>query len=124
MNITNLSREFFPPFITKLLLVFSKFNPQHPQPSSSGDAVDPELPDLAAGDDTVGVDPVEVPAEAAGLVVVHCHHHIHMDWTDVMIGFCLTSAIEMALVSVQVHAQLSATFHLLSLAVLFFLANS
>ena len=63
--------------------MLSKF---YPQASSSSDTVDPELPDLAARDDAVGVD----PAEAARLVVVHRHHrHVqhHMDWTDVMIGF-------------------------------------
>ena len=59
MNITTILKEFFLPLITKLLQLFSKFNPQ---PSSSGDAVDPELPDLAAGYDDV--DPVEVPAVA------------------------------------------------------------
>ena len=57
----NILKEFFP-FITKLLQLLSKLNPQ---PSSSGDAVDP---DLAAGDD--GVDPVHV-----------------QDWADLMIGF-------------------------------------
>nr|POE56999.1 hypothetical protein CFP56_45530 [Quercus suber] len=112
MNISTTLKEFFLPLITKLLQLFPKFNPQHPQPSSSGDAVDP---DLAAGDD--GVDPVEVPAEAAALVVVH--HHIHIDWADLMIGFCLSVAIEMASVSAQINTQLSATFHLLSLAILF-----
>ena len=115
MNITTILKEFFLPFITKLPQLFSKFNPQ---PSSSGDAVVPILPDLAAGDDTVGVDPVEVPAEAAGLVVVH--HHIHnMDWADLMICFCLSVALEMASLSAQINTQLSATFHLLSLAILF-----
>ncbi|KAK7852612.1 hypothetical protein CFP56_038511 [Quercus suber] len=116
MYITNILKESFLPFITKLLQLFSKSNPQ---PSSSGDAVDPELPDLAAGDD--GVDPVEVPAEAAGLVIVHRHHHhhIHMDWADLMIGFCLSVALEMASLSAQINTQLSATFHLLSLAILF-----
>ena len=113
MNITTILKEFFLPLITKLLQLFSKFNPQ---PSSSGDAVDPELPDLAAGDD--GVDPVEVPAEAAGLVVVHLHIH-NMDWADLMIGFCLSVALEMASLSAQINTQLSATFHLLSLAILF-----
>ena len=114
MNITTILKEFFLPLITKLLQLFPKFNPQHPQPSSSGDAVDP---DMAAGDD--GVDPVEVPAEAAaGLEVVH--HHIHnMDWADLMIGFCLSVALEMASQSAQSNTQLSATFHLLSLAILF-----
>ena len=112
MNITTILKEFFLPLITKLLQLFSKFNPQ---PSSSGDAVDPELPDLAAGDD--GVDPVEVPAASARLVVVH--HHIHMDWADLMIGFCLSVALEMASLSAQINTQLSATFHLLSLAILF-----
>ena len=113
MNITTILKEFFLPLITKLLQLFPKFNPQHPQPSSSGDAVDP---DMAAGDD--GVDPVEVPAEAAGLVVVHHHIH-HMDWADLMIGFCLSVALEMASLSAQINTQLSADFHLLSLAILF-----
>ena len=93
MNITNILKEFFLQFITNLLQLFSKSNPQ---PSSSGGAVDP---DLAAGDD--GVDPVGVPAEAAALVVVH--HHIHnMDWADLMIGFCLTAALEMASLYTQI----------------------
>ena len=108
MYITNILKESSLPIFTKLL---SKF---YPQASSSSDTVDPELPDMAARDVTVGVE----PAEAARLVVVHRHQH-HMDWTDVMIGFCLTSALEIALVSVQVHTQLSATFHLLSLPILF-----
>ena len=108
MNITNILKEFFLQFITNLLQLFSKSNPQ---PSSSGDAVDP---DLAAGDD--GVDPVEIPAEAAALVVVH--HHIHnMDWADLMIGFCLSAALEMASLYTQIGKQLSATFHWLSLAI-------
>lgn len=110
MNITNILKESFLQFITKLLQLFSKFNPQ---PLSSGDALDP---DLATGDDTVGVDPVEVPAEAAGLVVVH--HHIHnMDCADLMIGFCLSAALEMASLYTQIGTQLSATFHWLSLAI-------
>ncbi|KAL4605559.1 hypothetical protein ACB092_09G038100 [Castanea dentata] len=113
MNITNIFKEFFLQFITKLLQLFSKFNSR---PSSSGDAVDPELPDPAAAND--GVDPVEVPAEAAGLVVVHRHIQ-YMDWADLMIGFCLSVALEMASVSAQINTQLSATFHLLSLAILF-----
>ena len=113
---TSILKEFFLPLITKLLLLFPKFNPQHPQSSSSGDAVDPELPDLAAGDD--GVDPVEVPPEATGSVVVH-HHILYMDWADLMIGFCLSVALEMASLSAQINTQLSATFHLLSLANLF-----
>ena len=116
MNITTILKQFFLPLITKLLQLFPKFNPQHQQPSSSGDAVDPELPDLAAGDD--GVDPVEVPPDAAGLVVVHLHIH-NMDWADLMIGFCFSVALELASLSAQSNTQLSATFHLLSLAILF-----
>ena len=115
MNITTVLKQFFLPLITKLLQLFPKFNTQHQQPSSSGDAVHPELPDLTAGD---GVDPVEVPAEAAGLVVVH-HHILYMDWADLMIGFCLSVALELASLSAQSNTQLSATFHLLSLAILF-----
>ena len=112
MSITTTLKEFFLPLIPKLLQLIPKFNPQHPKPSSSGDAVDPEL---AAGDD--GVDPVEAPAEEAGLVVVH--HRVHnMDWADLMIGFCLSAALEMTSVYAQIKSQLPVIFHLLSLAIL------
>ena len=36
-----------------------------------------------------------------------------------MIGFCLSVALEMASLSAQINTQLSADFHLLSLAILF-----
>ena len=118
MNMKNILKVLFVPIITQLLTLISKFHSQHPQPSSSGDGVNSEVPDEAAARYDA-VDPGgAAPAEAAGLVVVH-RHQIHMDWTEIMIGFCLASAIDIALVSVQVHAQLSATFHLLSLAILF-----
>uniref|UniRef100_A0A7N2M6F5 Uncharacterized protein n=1 Tax=Quercus lobata TaxID=97700 RepID=A0A7N2M6F5_QUELO len=105
-NITNILKEFFRPINTKLVQLFSKFNPQLPLPSTSGVLVDPELV-------------VEVrPAEAAGLAVVH-HHILYMDWADLMIGFCLSVALEMASLSAQINTQLSADFHLLSLAILF-----
>ena len=108
MNITTILKEFFLPFITKLPQLFSKFNPQ---PSSSGDAFNPNL---ATGDD--GVDLVEVPIEAAALVVVH-HHILYMDWADLMIGFCLSADLEMASLYTQIETQLSATFYWLSLAI-------
>ena len=105
-NITSILKEFFRPINTKLVQLFSKFNPQLPLPSTSGVLVDPELV-------------VEVrPAEAAGLAVVH-HHILYMDWADLMIGFCLSVALEMASLSAQINTQLSADFHLLSLAILF-----
>ena len=111
----NILKVLFVPIITQLLKLISKF---HSQPSSSGDGANSEVPDQAAArDDAVDPD-VAAPAEAAGLVVVH-RHQIHMDWTEIMIGFCLASAIDIAVASVQAHAQLSATFHLLSLAILF-----
>ena len=103
MNITNILKESFLPFITKLLQLFSKFNPQ---PSSSGDAFNPNL---ATGDD--GVDLVEVPTEAAALVVVH-RHILYMDWADLMIGFCLSTALEMA----SLYTQLETAFCNLPLA--------
>ena len=118
MNMKNILKVLFVPIITQLLKLISKFHSQHPQPSSSGDNANSEVPDQAAArDDAVDPD-VAAPAEAAGLVVVH-RHQIHMDWTEIMIGFCLASAIDIAVASVQAHAQLSATFHLLSLAILF-----
>ncbi|KAK7826930.1 hypothetical protein CFP56_031610 [Quercus suber] len=70
MNISTSLKEFFLPLITKLLQLFPKFTHNHPQPSSSGDAVDP---DLAAGDD--GVDPVEVPAESCFSSCAPPHPH-------------------------------------------------
>ena len=101
MSIPTTLKEFLLSFIPKLLQLIPKFNPQHPKPSSCGDAVDP----------------VEAPAEEAGLVVVH--HHIHnMDWADLMICFCLSDALEMTSVYAQIKSQLPVTFHLLSLAIL------
>ncbi|KAM3689286.1 hypothetical protein ACJW31_09G033500 [Castanea mollissima] len=40
-----------------------------------------------------------------------------MNWADVMIGFCLSAALEMASLYTQIERQLSATFHWLSLAI-------
>lgn len=43
----------------------------------------------------------------------------NLDWAMIMIGFCLPSAIEIALQSLQVHSQLPPMFHFLSLAIIF-----
>ncbi|GAY38003.1 hypothetical protein CUMW_033330 [Citrus unshiu] len=45
--------------------------------------------------------------------------HQNIDWAMIMIGFCLPSAIEIALQSLQVQSQLPLMFHFLSLAVIF-----
>ena len=38
-------------------------------------------------------------AQEAGLLVLH-----HMQWAEIVIGFCLASAIDIALLSVQGHS--------------------
>ncbi|KAK9203895.1 hypothetical protein WN943_014152 [Citrus x changshan-huyou] len=43
----------------------------------------------------------------------------NLDWAMIMIGFCLPSAIEIALQSLQVQSQLPPMFHFLSLAIIF-----
>ena len=76
--------------------------------SSSADATDAEAPSQAVGEDVV--DRAEAPAEDARNGGVH-----HMEWAEIVIAACWTSAIDIALQSVQVKS-LPAAFHLLSLA--------
>ena len=57
-------------------------------------------------------------AQEAGLLVVH-----HMEWAEIVIGFCLAWAIDIALLSLQVHSQLPAPFRLFSLAILLSFAS-
>ncbi|KAF3953990.1 hypothetical protein CMV_020616 [Castanea mollissima] len=124
---TNPFKLFFVP----ILLLFSKFYQQLllPRPSTSAEAVDDSevVAPLAAGDDdavnqagaptqTAG-DGAEKQAQAAGSVVVH-----HMEWAEIVIAFCLASAIDIALLSVQGHS-LPAPFHLFSLAILLAFAS-
>ncbi|KAK9985594.1 hypothetical protein SO802_030545 [Lithocarpus litseifolius] len=102
---------------------------QLPRPSPSAEAVDDSevVAPLAAGDDDA-VNQAEAPtpaagdgaekqAQAAGFVVVH-----HMEWAEIVIAFCLASAIDIALLSVQGHS-LPALFHLFSLAILLAFAS-
>ena len=113
---TNPFKLFFVPIIK----LFSKFYPQLllPRPSHSTEAVDSEVvASLAVGDDDA-VDQAEAQIEAAGLVVVH-----NMEWAEIVIGFCLSLAIDTAILSLQVHSQLPALFHLFSLAILLAFAS-
>ena len=113
---TNPFKLIFVPIIK----LYSKFYPQLllPRPSHSAEAVDSEVvASLAVGDDDA-VDQAEAPIEAAGLVVVH-----NMEWAEIVIGFCLSSAIDTAIPSLQVHSQLPALFHLFSLAILLAFAS-
>ena len=102
---TNPFKLFFVPIIK----LFSIFYPQLllPRPSPSAEAVDSEVvAPLVVGDDDA-IDQAEAPIEAAGFVVVH-----NMEWAEiVVIGFCLSSAIDIAILSLQVHSQLPALFH-------------
>ena len=80
-----------------------------PRPSPSAEAVDSEVvAPLAAGDDDA-VNQAEAPTQAAGdgaekqaqtasFVVVD-----DMEWAEIVIAFCLASAIDIALLSVQGH---------------------
>ena len=124
-------RNLFKLFFVPIIQLFSKFYPQLllPRPSPSAEAVDSELvAPLAAGDNDA-VDQAEAPtqatgdgaekqAKATGLVVVH-----HMEWAEIVIAFCLASAVDIAILSVQVHSQLPALFHLFSLAILLAFAS-
>ena len=124
---TNPFKLFFVPII----LLVSKFYPQLqlPRPSLSADPVHSEgLAPLAAWGNAVdqaeapteaAVNGAEKPDEEAGLVLVH-----HMEWDDIVIGFCLASAIDIVLLSVQVNSQLPVPFHLFSLAILLAFAST
>ncbi|KAK9985583.1 hypothetical protein SO802_030534 [Lithocarpus litseifolius] len=125
-------RNPFKLFFVPIIQLFFKFYPQLlqlPRPSPSAESVDSELvAPLAAGDNDA-VDQAEAPTQAtgdgtekqtkaAGLVVVH-----HMEWAEIVIAFCLASAVDIAILSVQVHSQLPALFHLFSLAILLAFAS-
>ncbi|KAK9278970.1 hypothetical protein L1049_028552 [Liquidambar formosana] len=47
----------------------------------------------------------------------------NLNWLKIVLAFCFSSAIDIALQSVQSHPQLPQTFHLLSLAILFSFAS-
>ena len=128
-NMTNPFKLFFVP----ILLLFSKFYQQLllPRPSPSAKAVDDSevVATLAAGDDDA-VNQAEAPTQAVGdgaekqaqaacFVVVH-----HMEWAEIVIAFCLAWAIDIGLLSVQVHSQLPVPFHLFSLAILLAFAST
>ncbi|KAL4605553.1 hypothetical protein ACB092_09G037500 [Castanea dentata] len=115
-------------FFVPIIQLFSKIYPQLPRPSTSAEAVDSEVvaPLLARGN---AVDQTEAAGngakkqgQEAGLALVH-----HMEWAEIVIGFCLAWAIDIALLSVQEHSQesqLPVPFHLFSLAILLALASS
>ena len=98
MNLINSFKAFLVS-ITKLLLqILLKFDPWLPRPAPPSDnAVD-----------------LEAPPQPAGLIVEHCQK----DWTKTMVVFCLTSAIAIALLPLQVHSQLPTSLLLLSVEIL------
>uniref|UniRef100_A0A7N2R8B2 Uncharacterized protein n=1 Tax=Quercus lobata TaxID=97700 RepID=A0A7N2R8B2_QUELO len=102
MNMTSRFKLFFVTIITKFIKLFSKYcYPQLSRPSPS--TVD-------------AIDQAEAPARAAvGVVKVQ-----HIEWTELIVTFCLASAIVITLVSVS---QLSTAFHLLSLTILLAFAS-
>ena len=112
-------------FFVPIVQLFSKIYPQLPRPSTSAEAVDSEVvAPLPAGGNAV--DQTEASgngakkqAQEAGLALVH-----HMEWAEIVIGFCLAWAIDIALLSLQVHSQLPAPFHLFSLAILLSFAST
>ncbi|KAK9278600.1 hypothetical protein L1049_028173 [Liquidambar formosana] len=64
--------------------------------------------------------------EAQVATSVHAQAQQNPNWLKIVLAFCFSSAIEIALQSVQSqysHAQLPQTFHLLSLAILFSFAS-
>ena len=118
-------RNPFKLFFVPIIQLFSKIYPQLPRPSTSAEAVDSEVAvPLPAGDNAV--DQAEAAgngankqAQEAGLGLVH-----HMEWAEIVIGFCLAWAIDIALLSVQEHSQLPVPFHLFSLAILLAFAST
>ena len=98
MNLTNRFNAFLISIYKLLLQILSKFDPRLSRPTPPCD-------------DAVNL---EAPPQPAGLVVEHCKK----DWTKTMVVFCLTSAIAIALLPLQVHSQLPTSLLLLSVAIL------
>ena len=102
---TSRFKLFFVTIIAQFIQLSSKYSyPQLSRPSpSTVDAI--------------------VQAEAPARVAVGVVKVQHKEWTELMVTFCLASAIDIALVSVQVNSQLSTAFHLLSLTILLAFAS-
>ncbi|KAG7944352.1 hypothetical protein I3843_15G096300 [Carya illinoinensis] len=98
-------RPLFNRIRTYLLQIFSKFRLQLPWPISQ-----------PSTDQVVDLEEAGIAAAAAGLRVEVRHN---MDvWAKIMLPFCLTAAIDIALVHVQLHSQFPRDFHWLSLTIL------
>ncbi|KAK9278137.1 hypothetical protein L1049_027696 [Liquidambar formosana] len=61
--------------------------------------------------------------QVAATSVVFAHAQKNLDWTKIVLGFCLSSAVDIALQSVQTQSQLPPIFHWLSLAISFAFAS-
>ncbi|GMN58008.1 hypothetical protein TIFTF001_027118 [Ficus carica] len=59
---------------------------------------------------------VETESLAAG-------HQINREWTNIMVGFCLASVIEIAVLSAQINSELPTIFHFVSVSLSLALAS-
>ncbi|KAK9278358.1 hypothetical protein L1049_027923 [Liquidambar formosana] len=113
MDITRLKALFFS-IISIMFRFLPNIDPQQLPPPP------PPPPPPASGGD------LEVSAkhnlQPASPIVVN-NQNINRDWAKIIIAFCLTAAVDIALLPVQTHSQLPTTFYFPSLSMSFAFAS-
>ncbi|KAK9278389.1 hypothetical protein L1049_027954 [Liquidambar formosana] len=113
MNLPDRLKAFFLSIFTLMFRFLPNSDPQQPPTPPP-----PPPPPSAAGDlETAAVEQKPQPASPvfAG--------QQNLDWTKIILAFCFASAVDIAILSVQINSKLPLTFHLLSLAISFTFAS-
>ncbi|KAK9278810.1 hypothetical protein L1049_028389 [Liquidambar formosana] len=107
--------------IIPLILHFSS-NANQRQPPPEGITTRRPNPPSPPADHDIETGPAEHNPQPASPVVVAGHQNLDY-WTKVILAFCFASAIDIAILSVQIHLEVPPTFHLLSLVISFAFAS-
>lgn len=107
--------------IIPLILHFSS-NANQRQPPPEGITTRRPNPPPPPADHDIETGPAEHNPQPASPVVVAGHQNLDY-WTKVILAFCFASAIDIAILSVQIHLKVPPTFHLLSLVISFAFAS-
>ncbi|TXG72762.1 hypothetical protein EZV62_001341 [Acer yangbiense] len=105
MSITEFLQEIY----SLLINLMSRIHPTSDPPSSSG-----QLSSSSSADDLEAQQPVTAPV----VVVEQNHSQFWLQWRNIVMAFCFSSALEIALLFAQTKSQLPLSFYILSLAIL------
>ncbi|KAH7852145.1 hypothetical protein Vadar_021087 [Vaccinium darrowii] len=116
MDIENRFREFLLSTRRRVVQLLPRANIAQPlRPPAEGSSKPPQPPSSDINHEIVAVEqqPVIVPP------VVAQNRQQNLDWPQLVIAFCFTSAMDVALQSIETRTQLPLPFHFLSLAIVF-----